>query len=887
MLKETLPKVKISLDSQRFQRKPEKWETAIISNRIASLPTEVTMQEFAQAVVIPNGRSFAPAVFREGIRKNAYWLSQQVFALDIDEDLSVADAINRCERYDIMPNFVYTTFRSTPEHEKFRMVFLVNEEIHDIRVRELIQRSLMTLFSEADIQAKDASRLLFGGKELVYEAYDNVISVPDLLNAVILHIKAGSNPSRDMERFCRNVGIDLINGYPNYKLIDENDEIASEDNLFISMTKKRTNPIIFNRERPKISHGSYMIKFSKENTEEYHRKDEGELLKDHCFKIDKLKESFTQIRDFPFEKLEENCKLYRQSICGEYWLYHNEMFGVMTNLLRVKGGKTKVEQILNSRPEYAQKKTEWKVMINQIQKSNYAPSRCDSYCPFATECEHALNMIEQGKLFRGRIQVTQKPNFQPLEDAEKKLKQYFHEALNSEENGVFVIKAPTGIGKTQLYVNAAQTHTFTIALPTHRLKEEVSQRLNRLGCKHVKVPQLPDLDIEFAEKIERLYNNGAYKAVNAFLKKMARQNEKIQEYLQELENVHKARNQIILTTHQRILFTKDDTNDTLVIDEDIIPSLLAVSKMSVSDFTLVCSKLMQSKENRAAIFTIQNMVLNAPTDLVQERASYLLPNANEVEKIIVEDSAIKSDILGFLNCSYFVKTKGPNGNEFIYFIQRHQLPKKKVIILSATISEAIAKMMFGPEVKYRDIGLTESKGEIVQIPIKSFSRYAIKENQELLDLAKKLIDMYNPNSAIITYKGFMEQDETIPTFGNTEGIDSLKGQNITVLGTPHVNPITYLLYSAVLGYKLGLNDSEMEYQPVQRNGFRFFFNTYGSNEILQEIQFYLIESQLIQAIGRARILREDAKVLVLSNLPVQGARFIHLSQRDIQNLLHS
>jgi len=69
MLKETLPKVKISLNSQCFHRKPEKWETAIISNRIASLPTEVTMQEFAQAVVIPNGRSFAPAVFKDGIRK--------------------------------------------------------------------------------------------------------------------------------------------------------------------------------------------------------------------------------------------------------------------------------------------------------------------------------------------------------------------------------------------------------------------------------------------------------------------------------------------------------------------------------------------------------------------------------------------------------------------------------------------------------------------------------------------------------------------------------------------------------------------------------------------------------------------------------------------------
>jgi hypothetical protein len=58
---------------------------------------------------------------------------------------------------------------------------------------------------------------------------------------------------------------------------------------------------------------------------------------------------------------------------------------------------------------------------------------------------------------------------------------------------------------------------------------------------------------------------------------------------------------------------------------------------------------------------------------------------------------------------------------------------------------------------------------------------------------------------------------------------------------------------------------------VHRNGLFFNFYTF-ENETMRNIQFYFIEEELRQAIGRARLIRNpDADVLVLSNYPLPEA----------------
>jgi len=50
----------------------------------------------------------------------------------------------------------------------------------------------------------------------------------------------------------------------------------------------------------------------------------------------------------------------------------------------------------------------------------------------------------------------------------------------------------------------------------------------------------------------------------------------------------------------------------------------------------------------------------------------------------------------------------------------------------------------------------------------------------------------------------------------------------------------------------------------------FKFYTY-SDPILRDIQFWLIESELEQAVGRARLLRKDCVVYLYSNFPLSQA----------------
>ena len=83
-----------------------------------------------------------------------------------------------------------------------------------------------------------------------------------------------------------------------------------------------------------------------------------------------------------------------------------------------------------------------------------------------------------------------------------------------------------------------------------------------------------------------------------------------------------------------------------------------------------------------------------------------------------------------------------------------------------------------------------------------------------------------------------------------------------------------MLYAHICGIQENIY-SNLEFIPVKKNGFEFSFSTFNtdlskSGELLREIQFYLIESELVQAVGRARVLRMEATVHLFSNYPLKG-----------------
>lgn len=90
------------------------------------------------------------------------------------------------------------------------------------------------------------------------------------------------------------------------------------------------------------------------------------------------------------------------------------------------------------------------------------------------------------------------------------------------------------------------------------------------------------------------------------------------------------------------------------------------------------------------------------------------------------------------------------------------------------------------------------------------------------------------------------------------------------MGLPNLDETMYCLY----GMRAGAEIKKVTIYP-QRIVYRdksFYLNTYN-NEVLQMIQTWIISSQLEQAVGRARLLKEDCTVIVYAGFPVEQAEY--------------
>lgn len=209
--------------------------------------------------------------------------------------------------------------------------------------------------------------------------------------------------------------------------------------------------------------------------------------------------------------------------------------------------------------------------------------------------------------------------------------------------------------------------------------------------------------------------------------------------------------------------------------------------------------------------------------------------------------------------------KDPRIHNLIHYVVKKDIPlNKKVIILSATIPTYIYQKLYGERVEIIDISDVEQMGEVIQYTKRSCSRNGLTQYH-------RQISEQVGNIPVITFKSFQNQFENPVKemyFGNCSGYDSMKGHDLAVVGTPHRDNVQYLLTASVLGIDFKTTDTTMTHQKIQYNGFRFWIKCYDHPD-LRNIQLSFIESDLIQAIGRARTLRTHAKVEVYSNYPLR------------------
>lgn len=205
-------------------------------------------------------------------------------------------------------------------------------------------------------------------------------------------------------------------------------------------------------------------------------------------------------------------------------------------------------------------------------------------------------------------------------------------------------------------------------------------------------------------------------------------------------------------------------------------------------------------------------------------------------------------------------------NRGIVFTKQPDLPTGvKFIMLSVTANKDICQYCFGEEnIRFYDCKEARLTGMLNQYYKKPMSRAYLDEHPQIMDQIKGWTGLKHT----ITFKKYADYCTDDMYFGNCVGCDVLKGQDIDVIGTPHQPDWIYKLFAFTLGFDVA--DDLNPCSIVTHNGYRFRFATFD-DEVLRTIQFYIIETDLEQAVGRARLLRCDATVNLFSNFPLRQA----------------
>lgn len=871
---------KISLDHVDYHSKPrDKNEIAGISGRIGS--GAMTVDSGNLVSVVTNigklGHTFSPATFKNGKRNKENYEQSQLVVLDFDNDrpdkiISWKQVKHRLEQYNLQPLFAYDTFSSDSTKQRFRVTFLHDTPIDDIRAAELSQKILFNIFPEADKSCiSDGSKIYYGSNK------------PELL-----HLDQ-SMPTINIESLVRNMSYYLKNKYGPTHYKEKIKKFANENSLKLNNKGMIDISIVDNPtgQNGKKTPNSIIVDilFGKNLPSQY-----------YCIKLDnsgtlsnltnpdstnECKLMRGRNRSDSIKDISSKCQLFKGFQDGTKWLNHDELFGIATNIIHVETGSKIFLDIMlaNSHyPSYMEKYNLWDFYLGYYKDNQYKPQGCEYFCPYQDTCNRSVNILST--VTKSKYHTVEKlsnfpEEYHTLEEVEKDVKRQIEQAIYSPKNIWHIIKAVVGLGKSQAYleiVRDASSYRFLIVVPTNKLKMEIESRAKKMGITVAVSPSLHDdlikdeIPDDVWDQIVRFYDSGKHYMVNQYIKKVAykRDIQCLKKYLKKLEDFHKSDCHGIIT-HKRLLHLPDETlakYDCVIIDEDIILKSIIPNQETI---TIPELKKLKKRYPKTKLSGKINKILKH----IQTNEMFTAPSFEWYEKN--EDDDDKStgiDVSSFCKTKYFIyrqASKEPNLSEdCITFFKPVKFKNNvKYVMVSATIDEKVCKYYFGENnVEFRECNNVKYAGELIWFYDKSISRRYLDEHSDTL---KRIMEKYPYPT--ITFKNYGGEHH----FGAIEGINELEGQTINVIGCNHQVEFIYKLFAYLLSK---LNDgfefdkkAQIHYQEVEHNGWKFWFSTYDDT-LLRDIQFYIIESELEQAVGRARLLRNECTVYLFSDFPL-------------------
>jgi hypothetical protein len=782
----------------------------------------------------------------------------QLFVLDFNDDIPFEEISKRAKIYDLPILFAYETLASSNQ-DRFRIGFLNNASVRYLKVAETMLEALLTIFPEADSRSRDITQTFIGGKKLLYcDGVMPTINIESLFRNLALYLRnryGDTNYKKKIIEFSKTTGI----GLNKRNLFDVTlMEDPSNGNNNFSPNSTIIYDIHFGENLLKQH---YVISFSDNNSASTREvKNNGSAI-------------HLQYRSNVLNDISSNCQLFQDFTSGNRKLNNDELLSMATNLVQIESGASRFKDILKSNSYFDDLPVlyaNWAYYLSYIKGCNVIS--CNRFCPYQDTCSHGTNILSTSKVKyhqMGKL-ANYAEHYVSIKEAEEDLKQKLDNAMNAEKKMWYIIKAQTSIGKTETYLKLIKdsSQRVLIAVPTNTLKQEVYERAKEMGIEIITSPSMHELKGELSaivwDDIQNLYNSG--RSVIPYLKQKIKSDDPecsrlFRNYLRELDAFTKFDGHAI-TTHKRLLTMDVSKYDLVIIDEDIIFNSIVPNKTDVTISDL--KRLKKKTVPGSTIFKKINQVIKHS----QKDEFFTLPvidydKANDGKPMGV-------DVPSFCEATHFCFRKASDKKDnlekdSVTFLNPVKFMKDtKYIMLSATVNQTICEYYIGKDnMKFCECSMAKYKGTLNQYYGKSMSRACIDEDITLLQKIKNWSGFKYTITFLKHHMGDLH-------FGNTAGCDFMKGENIDVIGTPHQAEWIYKLFAYAIGLDFDINAKIKPSVTVEHNGHRCRLPAYD-DEILKAIQFYMIEYELEQSIGRARLLRCDCIVNLFSNFPLRQA----------------
>ena len=586
-------------------------------------------------------------------------------------------------------------------------------------------------------------------------------------------------------------------------------------------------------------------------------------------------------------------------ISGRSRVAHNDRMILATNLHQLDRGiawyKTGLKNFADSNDPYPPGDTG---ILKSVEDYGYHPQGCNS-CPYADSCNHQTNLLQQIPRGKSQIQKIGKDVvLAPIQESRSKLEMAVGECLmwKDSKGKIHIIQSDCGLGKTEnLLQLLPQLDNICVCFPTHKLAREAYRRYGRGD--YFLWPEPPELPDDLKEKLALNYAIGLsgqqkiYKQAleHDEIKNTPNRRKKIKAYIKAVKNIHDATR--IFTTHEKAhhLIAKGNTNiSTYVFDEDPLNSILRSSQVKLNDvkkFIEHVAGLQKNDEYQPVLDYLWKMLSLKPNVVRTPDCEGVAPKA--LYKLIQKASGMLESPVGRLfDCDGMIQGRYANGfkSDSIQCVTQRSLPEdKNVVILSATPIRVMYEGLYGDRVDFVDLAGTEKKGKIVVHPDYSYSRSSIlSQGKKFAAQIVKGVEEHDL-AGVITFLDLVEKKggkdylvgssgkvEVLGTFGSVLGLNTLTGKNLGIVGTYRVPESSVRIYAHFAGLLSDGVQLKFDRRTVVRNGFRSSRNCCSDDEKLQELEFSLIEAEIVQAIGRARLLENDCEVHVWSDHLIRG-----------------